>query len=222
MALLARWPIGAVRVVPLPGPEALRFEREGMFGRQVALIAAIERPGAPFTAAVAHLDVHRTRAARAVQMREVLGALSGEQRPVILGGDFNTHTFDRGPWWSPIAGALALMQPSKGLEQRLLWPDQGPWHEPLFDELREANFAWQRYVDRRPTLRLRLARVHEARAIPGEGLAAPLLGWMERRARLKLDWFAGRGWRDGRGATVRGVDGPGQASDHAPIVASFW
>jgi endonuclease/exonuclease/phosphatase family metal-dependent hydrolase len=222
IAILSRWPIGDVRVVPLLGPETLRFEREGMYGRQVALIAAIERPGAPFVATVVHLDVHRTRADRAGQMRDVLAALRGETRPVILGGDFNTHTFDRGPWWSPIAGALALVQPTKGLEQRLLWPDQGPWHEPLFDDLREANFAWQRYVDRRPTLQLRLARVHEARAIPGEGLAAPLLGWMERRARLKLDWFAGRGWRDGRGATVRGVDGPGQASDHAPIVASFW
>ena len=114
-----------------------------------------------------------------------------------------------------------LLQPSARLERRLLWPDQGRAREPLFDALREANFAWQRYVDRRPTLLLRFARVPEAHGF-GAALAAPLLARMERRAQLKLDWFAGRGWRDGRGATVRGVGGVDAASDHAPIVASFW
>ncbi len=29
-------------------------------------------------------------------------------------------------------------------------------------------------------------------------------------------------WSGGRGHTVTGLDGPGRASDHAPIVAEFW
>jgi hypothetical protein len=48
-----------------------------------------------------------------------------------------------------------------------------------------------------------------------------VLAWAERRAALRLDWFAGRGWAGGHGITVQGVSGPGKASDHAPIVAEF-
>lgn len=224
IALLSRWPVDDVRVVELPGPEGLHFDRERMVGRQVALIATIDRPGAPFVAVNLHLSVHVTRADRAAQMRTVLEALRREKRPVALAGDFNSHTFDRGRWWSAVTGAITLLQPTEPLRRRLLWPDQGPDREPLFDALREADFAWQRFVDRAPTLALRFSRLSELRTIPGRAvlLAGPLARWMERRAQLKLDWFAGRGWRDGRGATVRALDGPGQASDHAPIVASFW
>ena len=42
-----------------------------------------------------------------------------------------------------------------------------------------------------------------------------------QRAGLRLDWFAGRGWFEARGLTVRGLDGPGKASDHAPIMAEL-
>jgi hypothetical protein len=56
---------------------------------------------------------------------------------------------------------------------------------------------------------------------PFDRLAPVLLAHAERRAAFRLDWFAGRGWRGGRGYTVRGLDGPGEASDHAPIVAEF-
>lgn len=224
IALLSRWPVSDVRVVELPGPESLHFDRERMVGRQVALVATIERPGAPFLAVNLHLSVHGARTERAAQMRAILDSLRREERPVALAGDFNSHTFDRGRWWSPVAGAFTLLQPTVPLRRRLLWPDQGSHREPLFDALREANFAWQRFVDRAPTLALRFSRLAELRTFAGRAvtLAGPLFVWMERRAQLKLDWFAGRGWRDGRGATVRGLDGPDGASDHAPIVASFW
>ena len=53
-------------------------------------------------------------------------------------------------------------------------------------------------------------------------LTRPIMAWAEGRAHLRLDWFAGRGWQGGSGATVRGLDGPGRASDHAPLVADFW
>jgi hypothetical protein len=56
---------------------------------------------------------------------------------------------------------------------------------------------------------------------PAHGLAGRLLAHAERRARLRLDWFAGRGWHGGHGSTVPGLDGPGLASDHAPLVAEF-
>ena len=224
LAILSRWPIGEVRLVELPSPEDVQFDLERMLGRHVALIATIERPGAPFVAVSVHLEVHRTRTRRAAQMRALTQALGEERRPVLLAGDFNSHTFDRGLWHAPLAGAIALLlTPGGALEQRLLRPDRGINREFVFDELRDAGFEWERFGDRKPTLDLRFERLDEVRAIPAplRDLTRAALRWAERRGRMRLDWFAGRGWRDGRGYTVAGLDGPGLASDHAPIVAEF-
>jgi endonuclease/exonuclease/phosphatase family metal-dependent hydrolase len=224
VAILSRWPIAAARVVDLPSPEHIQFDLERMVGRHVGLVAEVARPGAPFVAVSAHLEGHRTRAHRAAQVRVLAEALRGETRPVVLAGDFNSHTFDRGLWHAPLAGALALaLTPGGPLRRRLLHPDEGPAREPLFAELRDAGFEWAPFTDREPTLRLRLDRLDELRALfgPAHGLARRALARVERRARLRLDWFAGRGWRGGRGSTVPGLDGPGRASDHAPIVAEF-
>jgi endonuclease/exonuclease/phosphatase family metal-dependent hydrolase len=224
VAILSRWPIAEARIVDLPSPERIQFDVERMVGRHIGLVAAIERPGAPFVAVSAHLEVHRTRVHRAAQVRVLAGALRDETRPVILAGDFNSHTFDRGLWHAPLAGALALLlTPGGALRRRLLHPDQGPAREPFFDELRDAGFEWAPFVDREPTLRLRFDRLDELRTLfgPAHGLARRALARAEQRARLRLDWFAGRGWRGGRGSTVPDLDGPGRASDHAPLVAEF-
>lgn len=224
LAILSRWPIGEVQVVELPSPERFQFDFEGMYGRHIALVAVIERPGESFVAVTTHLEVHRTRAHRAAQMRVLTRALAREGRPVILAGDFNAHTFERGRWWDAALGAGVLVAwPEGALSERLLEPDRGGARERVFDVLREARFEWHALNDRRPTLRLQLQRLPEARGALG-WLGARVAGLMaraERRAHLRLDWFAGRGWRQGRGATVAGLDGPEGASDHAPIVAEF-
>jgi endonuclease/exonuclease/phosphatase family metal-dependent hydrolase len=153
-------------------------------------------------------------------MEMVTAALAKEQRPIILAGDFNSHTFNRGHWWDFILNAVVMLTWSnRAVLSRFLYPDRGPAREPMFDALREADFEWNRFNDRRPTLRVRFERLDEARALVR--MAGPMFRWAERRSRLRLDWFAGRGWREGRGASVAGLDGPGKASDHAPIVAEF-
>jgi hypothetical protein len=95
----------------------------------------------------------------------------------------------------------------------------------VFDELSAAGFQWERYTDRSPTLGLRFERLGEVHALPGalRTLASRGLAWAERRARLRLDWIAARGFRHdaGCGETIVGLDGPGRASDHAPIVAEL-
>lgn len=224
LAILSRWPFGVVHVIELPSPMAVQFDSERMYGRHIALVAEVLRPGTPFVAVSVHLEVHRTRERRADQMRVLMRDLSYESRPIVLAGDFNSHTFDRGRRRDPWVGALVLLGwPGGALERRLLYPDSGKARETLFDVLRDANFEWQRFIDRAPTLQVRFDRLDEARAVlrAAGPLGRRVLAWAERRGRLRLDWFAGRGWRDGRGATVRGVNGPGLASDHAPIVAEF-
>jgi endonuclease/exonuclease/phosphatase family metal-dependent hydrolase len=195
-----------------------------MFGRHIALIATIERPSAPFVVVSTHLEVHRSRAFRTAQMDVVVQALADERLPIVLGGDFNSHTFDRGERGSVLDGARILaLTPAAALRRRLLHPDQGGAREGLFDSLRRGGFVWELFVDHEPTLQLRLERLHEMHAIPraARGALERAVSWAERRAPLRLDWFAGRGWSGGSGRTVAGLHGPGGASDHAPIVAEF-
>lgn len=220
LAILSRWPIGEARIVELPSPGDIQYETEGMFGRHIALVATIERPGAPFVAVSVHLEVHRTRAHRARQMEALTAALARERHPVVMGGDFNSGTFDRGRWWDSVAGGTALaFQPH--IRKRLLYPDRGPQRERLFDVLREARFEWHPLNDRRPSLRLRLERLRETGDALGRLIPKSLMRRMGDRASMRLDWIAGRDWRRGRGATVVGLDGPDKASDHAPILAEL-
>jgi endonuclease/exonuclease/phosphatase family metal-dependent hydrolase len=222
VAILSRWPIGAVRIVELPSPEQYQFDFERMVGRHVALIAEILHPERPFVAVTAHLEVHRTRAMRARQMQVLLDVLREERRPVLISGDFNSHTFDRGRPWDTLFGAFVLILWSDAaIRRRLLYADRGGTRERLFDELARHGFQWEPFVDHEPTLQLRFDRLDELRAFPGfvQRAAHDVLSWAERRGTLRLDWFAGRGWRGGRGVTVKGLDGPGKASDHAPLVA---
>ena len=225
LGLLSRWPLREVRLVEMPSPEAYQFDVERMLGRHIAMIAAVDRPGAPFIAVAVHLEVHRTREHRAVQMRTLLEGLADDVRPTLIAGDFNSHTFNRGRAWDPLWGAAALMfAPQRALEHRLLFPDQGRHHEPLFDELARAGFRWNQLVDHVPTLQLRFDRIDELRAFPDfaqQGVRA-VLAWAERRGKLRLDWFAARGFPEGRGYTVHGLSGYGLASDHAPIVCELW
>jgi endonuclease/exonuclease/phosphatase family metal-dependent hydrolase len=225
IAVLSRWPLGDIRRIDLPSPEWIQYDKERMYGRHVALVAEVLRPGAPFVAVAAHLEVHRTRRDRAAQIAAIMQGIADERRPVLLAGDFNTHTFDRGGWTAAYAGAAAmLLTPGPRLRRRLLRPDQGRHREPLFDELTRAGFAWVPFVDFAPTLGLRFTRVEELQALAGPltPLAARMLRGVEARAQLRLDWFAGRGWRGARGWTERGLDGPGAASDHAPIACEVW
>jgi len=225
LAILARWPIADVRLIELPSPETYQFDVERMVGRHVGLIVTVSRPGAPFVAVSAHLEVHRTRAHRAAQIRTIVEALRRETRPVVMAGDFNTHTFDRGRPWDPLLGAAVLMfAPQSSLSRRLLYPDRGATRERLFDVLEKAGFAWEPFVDHAPTLSLRFDRIDELRGFPDfvQSAVRTVLAWAERRGTLRLDWFAGRGWKGGEGRTITGLDGHGQASDHAPIVATFF
>jgi endonuclease/exonuclease/phosphatase family metal-dependent hydrolase len=224
IAVLSRWPLGAARVVELPSPRRLQFELERMVGRHAALVVEVLRPGAPFVAVAAHLEVHRTRAHRAAQVRAIAAALATETRPVVLAGDFNTHTFDRGLWHSALHGASALLlMPGGALRRRLLHPDRGWARERLFDELRRGDFAWEPFVDFAPTLQLRDDRLEELHVLPAllRVPARHVLSWAIHRGALRLDWICGRLWRGGTGHTVHGLDGHDLASDHAPIVAEL-
>ena len=92
-AVLSRYPIRRVRPIHLKNGIDKMTRREKRIGRQTALAAEIEFPNARATAVCVHLDANSTQQHRAEQMSQVLAGieLGG---PALIGGDWNTTTYD--------------------------------------------------------------------------------------------------------------------------------
>jgi hypothetical protein len=174
---------------------------EKRFGWRTALLAVLE--GGLLVGSV-HLEVRGLPRCRARQMATLLDevesfaarrAAAGQPvTRILLGGDFNSHTFPRGTLLRGVKGLVRILGTRPTALTRQLME---PWRcnrEPLFEELRRYGYSWKRLNDRRPTASEALGRVEEA------GFLLPVLQRLlfsglsleHRRVPLRLDWFAGR------------------------------
>jgi endonuclease/exonuclease/phosphatase family metal-dependent hydrolase len=95
LAMFSRYPMRNVHAVPLPNGKDKMWGKEKRLGRLRALIADIEHPAGTFRAVTIHLDALCSRAHRHRQMKIILDHLDTlPPLPVILGGDWNTTTFN--------------------------------------------------------------------------------------------------------------------------------
>jgi len=95
LAMFSRYPMRNVYAVPLPNGKDKMWGKEKRLGHPRALIADIEHPGGTFRAVTIHLDALCARAHRHRQMKIILDHLDTlAPLPVVLGGDWNTTTFN--------------------------------------------------------------------------------------------------------------------------------
>jgi len=95
LAMFSRYPMKNVHAIPLPNGKDKMWGKEKRIGRLRALVADIERPAGEFRAVTVHLDAHCSRAHRRLQMKLILDHLETlPPLPTILGGDWNTTTFN--------------------------------------------------------------------------------------------------------------------------------
>lgn len=95
LAMMSPWPMTNVHAVPLPNGKDKMWGKEKRLGWLRALIADIGHPAATFRAVTVHLDVHCSREHRRRQMRIILDHLDTlPPLPTIIGGDWNTTTFN--------------------------------------------------------------------------------------------------------------------------------
>lgn len=238
-AILSRHPLGRVENVDLPElRDKFSSKREKRLGKKRALLAEIRVPGGPpLVCATCHLDSNaspRQRAAqidtlltRASQLAAQIEAVDGAAPGILVGGDFNSTTYDA-------SGKLALARDLlhkfflTGFDQTIagyMYPER-TYERPVFETLARHGFVTTGLND--------LARgtyaydVQSAFAVAKlnekvGSLLTRLLQFMLRRwngvVPARLDWFAGKDLR-GTAATVvevRSDDGV-PASDHAAIV----
>ncbi len=226
-ALLTRFPVRRACGVGLPeyGDKLDAVERR--LGSKRALLVELEAPGGTLTVALVHLDPFSSPLHRARQMRRVTEALRDlDGRHVLLGGDFNTNTYDLG---SPLRLAVSLGHKMlrfgfAGTIAQYMIPEQR-LERPVFDVLAQAGLTIDGFVDRDShTIRFDLndpEYLEKAQRV----LPRPLFEWLQRRIEpwggavpMRMDWLAGRGVRPTEAWTVeRPRFQGGHVSDHDPI-----
>lgn len=89
LAILSRFPLSAVEVLPLP-----QFDLGYNTRRRIALAATLEVAGQPLRVFNLHLDTRLNSADRLAQLRPVLEAARAQPAAaVVIAGDFNTNSF---------------------------------------------------------------------------------------------------------------------------------
>ncbi len=235
-AVLSRWPVRRAWSVALPNGKDKMKGREKRLGSQRAVVCEVEHPSGPFRAVSLHLDAHSSQRHRHRQMKVVLDFLEALEPalPVIVGGDWNTSTYNSRRAVYAIAGFFrrVLMGVGHVIENHYLRPER--WFERgLFRELGRRGYAYA------PLNEPGAGTLHydvkdlAANTNMGEWVPGWCFWWIEwalrdhgGRCSLKLDWFAGSGIEpDPRRPprVVGGLRGRGGRvlSDHDTIVLDF-
>jgi endonuclease/exonuclease/phosphatase family metal-dependent hydrolase len=221
-AILSRLPIRRAVNVDLPELRDKFSSSEKRLGRKRALLIEVEREGGPLQVAAVHLDSNASPRGRARQLAALLDAVDGN---VLVGGDFNSTTYDAGTAWGLARDLLhkLFVTGFRATVDNYLTPDRR-YETPLFDELARRGFTVDGFNDRaRGSMKYDFADPY-AIQLTQKKVGRFLTWWLRRRLRpwngvvpARLDWFAGRG------VTARqpSVADSGGASDHSPIVVEL-
>jgi endonuclease/exonuclease/phosphatase family metal-dependent hydrolase len=235
-ALLSRWPIARAWSVALPNGKDKMRGREKRLGNQRAVVCDVEHPSGVLRAVSLHLDAHSSQRHRRTQMKVVLDFIESlkPSLPVLVGGDWNTSTYNSRRAVYSIAGFArrVLMGVGHVIENHYLKPER--WFERgLFRELERRGFRFAELNEPGAGTLHYDVKDLAANTNMGEWVPRWCFWWIEwalkeqgGRCSLKLDWFAGRDLEPDASAPPRVVGnlrgGAGEVlSDHDPIVLDF-
>jgi endonuclease/exonuclease/phosphatase family metal-dependent hydrolase len=234
-ALLSRYPLQRAHALALPNGKDKMRGKEKRLGAQRTVIADVAHPSGLFRAVSLHLDAHSTQRHRARQMRLVLDHLARltPQLPVVIGGDWNTSTYNSRRAVYSILGYFrrVAMGVERVIKHHYPYPER--WFERGLFRLLE-----RRGYDYRTLNALGVCTLHydvadvAANVNMGDWIPQwcfPFINWALRqsggRCSLKLDWFAGQGITPAPGRAPQVVgdlhDEAGALSDHDAIALDF-
>lgn len=232
-ALLSRHPISEAHSLALPNGKDKMRGKEKRLGCQRAVVADVEHPSGAFRAVSLHLDAHSTQRHRLMQMRLVLDHLETlkPQLPVVIGGDWNTSTYNSKRAVYSIAGYFrrVAMGVRNVLRNHYTYPER--WFERgLFREIERRGYSYRELNEiGAGTLHYDVAdlKANESMSEWVPQWCFKFIEWALKqdggRCSLKLDWFAGRGIAPAASPkVVTGLDKTyGPLSDHDPILLDF-
>ena len=201
LAMFSKYPLKNVCAVALPNGKDKMFGKEKRLGYLRALVADIEHPNGNFRAVTVHLDAHSSRAHRHLQMKIVLDFLDTlPLLPVIIGGDWNTTTYNAQSANHAIAGYFrrVLMGVKTVVKNHYPFPDRY-FEKNLFQELEKRGFDYKNLNETGAgTLHYDMENAAYNKNL-GDWVPRwcfPFIFWAARRVggrvSARLDWFAGK------------------------------
>jgi endonuclease/exonuclease/phosphatase family metal-dependent hydrolase len=201
LAIFSKYPMRNVRAVPLPNGKDKMRGKEKRLGYLRALIADIEHPAGTFRAVTVHLDAHSSRKHRHLQMKIVLDFLDTlSPLPTVIGGDWNTTTFNAQTANHAIAGYFrrVAMGVRNVTKNHYPFPDRY-FERGLFEELERRGFDYKNLNETGAgTLHYDMENAAYNNNL-GDWVPRwcfPFIFWAARqvggRVSGRLDWFAGK------------------------------
>jgi endonuclease/exonuclease/phosphatase family metal-dependent hydrolase len=225
-AVLSRYPLRNVRRIPLRNGIDKMACNEKRLGSLAAVAADVVFPNGEVTAVSVHLDAQSSQRHRRDQMRDVVAALA-EGGPAILGGDWNTSTYNSSHAFRAILGfwLRVMMGVDYTIRTHYLAP-YNRFEKELFAALEGAGFDYRgASLLGEPTVSYDITdpRAHGSLSEWVPPWCFPFIRWSLRnhqgRCPLKLDWFATRGLRPLNPVVLHEFreQRPVPLSDHDPV-----
>jgi len=202
LAMFSKFPLKNVHTVALPNGKDKMWGKEKRLGHLRALIADIEHPAGTFRAVTIHLDAHCSRSHRRKQMEIILDHLETlPTLPTILGGDWNTTTFNSQNATRAIMGywRRVFMGPKNVAKNHLPYPERF-FERRLFAELENRGYDYKKYNEIGVgTLHYHVESIEKNTNLRDwvPEWCFPFIFWAAGRVGGKvsgrLDWFAGKG-----------------------------
>ena len=235
LAMFSRYPMKNVHAIPLPNGKDKMWGKEKRIGHLRALIADIEHPAGEFRAVTIHLDAHCSRAHRRRQMKIILDHLDTlKPLPTLLGGDWNTTTFNSQNATRAILGywRRVLMGVKNVVKNHYPHPDRY-FERSLFSEIERRGYDYGSLNEiGAGTIHYHVESIEKNTNLRDwvPEWCFPFIFWAANRVggtvSGRLDWFAGKGVKlaeNSRPRTVGGLtdENGTPLSDHDAITLDF-
>ena len=202
LAMFSKWPMRNVHAIPLPNGKDKMWGKEKRLGSLRALFADLDYPTGTFRAVTVHLDAHCSRVHRQMQMRLILDHLETlEPMPTLIGGDWNTTTFNSQSSTRAIMGywRRVFMGPKNVARNHLPHPERF-FEKPLFDMLERRGYIYRDLNNLgEGTLHYHVESIEKNTNLRDwvPEWCFPFIFWAANRVggsvSGRLDWFAGKG-----------------------------
>jgi endonuclease/exonuclease/phosphatase family metal-dependent hydrolase len=202
LGIFSKYPMKNVHAIPLPNGKDKMKGEEKRIGYLRALIADIEHPLGTFRAVTTHLDAHCSRKHRHLQMKIVLEHLESlPEMPTLIGGDWNTTTFNSQNAFRAILGywRRVFMGIRNVAENHFPHPDRY-FEKSLFVELEKFGFEYKKFNELGVgTLHYDIKSIEKNTNLRDwvPAWCFPFIFWaagkVGGKVSARLDWFAGKG-----------------------------
>ena len=203
LAMFSKFPMKNVHAVDLPNGKDKMWGKEKRLGYLRAIVADIEHPAGTFRAVTVHLDAHCSKKHRQKQLKIVLDHLETlPQLPTIIGGDWNTSTFNSQTGTHAILGywrKVCVTGIRNTARNHFPHPDKY-FERPMFEMLEKRGWEYKSYnEDGVGTLHYDMDSIQKNTNLRDwvPGWCFPFIFWAAKqvggKVSVRLDWFTGKG-----------------------------